>query len=107
MKLIPAASIFHHDWSNIPVVKGISEIRFKWKLHGVESPKNDCTQIAHFTIAVDSLKDLLVQGRTHVLSCDDSIPDNADRDDFPTCSANMILVTDEIENNKFYSDNAK
>ena len=107
MKLISTASIFHHDWSNPPVVKGVFETRFKWKLCGLESPKNDCTQIAHFVIAVESLKDVLVQGRTLVLSCDDSVPENADKDDFSTCSAIMMPVTYEIENNKFYSDNAK
>lgn len=104
---IPAAAVFHPDRRNLPAGKGISETRFKRKLRGVESPKNDCTQIADSAIAVDSSNDVLIQGRTHVLSCDDSVPENADGDDCPTCSASMMPGSDEIENKEFDSDNAE
>jgi len=103
---IPTAAVFHPDRSNFTAGKGISETRFKRKLRGVENPKNDSTQIAHSAVAVDSSKDALVQGRTHVLCCDDSVPENAYGDDWPTCSGSMMPGTDKIENNKFYSGNA-
>lgn len=100
VRSIPTATAFQPDRSNLTAGKGISETKFKRK-----GPKNDSTQIAHSAVAVDSSKVALIQGRTHALSYDDSVPENADGDDCPPSSASMIPGTDKTENNKFYSGN--
>lgn len=56
-------------------------------------------------VAVDSSNIALIQGRTHVLSRDNYVPENTDGDDFPPLTSTMIHATKKIENNKFYSSN--